>query len=133
MSNNFNSKDDAQLDQLLDQHLDQASQVQADSPTPIGDVLLKARIMAALTATSTATNTATSLEAPLDTWLERAWQWFAQPLRLAAAAALPLMVGFALGNATLITDSELLLALSEQDSWPVEQMLDDTQWSDADE
>lgn len=129
MSDNFNSQDDAQLDQLLAQRLEQAKQAQANSPTPKSDALLKARIMAALPATSTATNTGVSL----DTQLEKAWQWFTQPLRLAAAAALPLLVGFALGNATLITDSELLLALSEQDSWPVEQMLDDTQWSGADE
>lgn len=129
MSDNFNSKDDAQLDQLLAQRLEQAKQAQANSPMPKSDALLKARIMAALPATSTATNTGVSL----DTQLEKAWQWFTQPLRLAAAAALPLLVGFALGNATLITDSELLLALSEQDSWPVEQMLDDTQWSGADE
>lgn len=129
MSDNFNSKDDAQLDQLLAQRLEQAKQAQTNSPMPQSDALLKARIMAALPATSTATNAGVSL----DTQLEKAWQWFTQPLRLAAAAALPLLVGFALGNATLITDSELLLALSEQDSWPVEQMLEDTQWSGADE
>lgn len=128
MSDNFNSKNDAPLDQLLAQRLEQAKQAQANSPMPKSDALLKARIMAALPATSTAT------QAPaLENQLERAWLWFTQPLRLAAAAALPLLVGFALGNATLITDSELLLALSEQDSWPVEQMLDDTQWSGADE
>lgn len=125
MSNNFNANDEAQLDQLLER----AKRVQADSPMPQSDRLLKARIMAALPTTSAPVNPAASL----DTQLERAWQWFTQPLRLAAAAALPLLVGFALGNATLITDSELLLALSEQDSWPVEQMLDDTQWSGTDE
>ncbi len=132
MSNNLHTNDEAQLDQLLAQLADQTGQVQANKPMSKSDALLKARIMAALPATSMTTKPAAP-DTQLDTWLENAWQWFTQPLRLAAAAALPLLVGFVLGNATLITDSELLLALSEQDSWPVEQMLDDTQWSGADE
>lgn len=124
MSNHFNSNDDAQLDQLL------AQAKQAQSQNLQSDALLKARIMAALPTTSVPTNMPVN---GLDAWLDDAWHWFTQPLRLAAATALPLLVGFALGNATLITDSELLVALSEQESWPIEQMLDDTQWSAADE
>jgi hypothetical protein len=121
MSNNQNSVDDVQLDQLLVQ----ASKAQRETGTPTYDELLKARILAALPTDAVPTTTTS--------WLDIAWQWFAQPMRLAAAAALPLLVGFALGNATLITDNELLIALSEQESWPLEQMLDDTTWSDANE
>jgi len=120
MSNN-NSIDDKQLEQLLVQ----ANAKQLEAENPRHDELLKARIMAALPADASATNNAS--------WLDAAWLWIAQPMRLAAAVMLPLVVGFALGNATLITDSELLIALSEQDSWPIEQMLDDAQWSEANE
>ena len=129
-------KMDAQLNAELDQLFAQASKAERAPSNSAADQHLKRRILEALpasTATTTATTTtskATPQAAANGSWLDEIWHWFAQPLRLAAAAMLPLIFGFALGNAGLMTDNELLVALSEQDSWPLEQMLDETQWSE---
>lgn len=116
---------DPALEAQLDQLLAKASTVDQQGISTREDLALKNRILAAV---PLAAKTATQ-----DNWLDGLWQWFSQPLRLAATAALPLMLGFALGNANLITDDELLVTLSEQDSWALEQMLDESTWSESNE